>query len=642
MIDWQSFQFLRPEALIGLLVLPLISLVLFKLKQNQTQWRSYIPSHLQAFLLVESKHNKRSFQYWLLGFIWCVSCLALAGPTWEKLPQPVYQSQSGKVILADMSLSMRATDVTPDRLTRLRFKALDLLDLIDDGEVGLVAYAGDAFTISPLTEDVENIKNLIPSLSPEIMPVLGSNPFAALMEAKQLLENAGYAQGDIYWLTDGIAIEDIELIREFIDQNTVRISVLLVGTEQGAPITQADGTLLKDRVGNIVIPKVDPYLFTRALVKSDASVVKMRADDGDIKAMVLDDDVFSREIENSEEQRSGDLWKDMGGYVVLLLLPLVALLFRKGLVFCLFIGLWQLSPTEAFAQSQNDVPVSTAEQLSTVDSLFLNKNQRAEKHFQNEAYQQAQEQFVDKDWKAAAAYKAGDYATAGDLYGQLEGTQNLYNLGNSLAMQGQLQEAISTYAAVLEREPDHGQAKTNKDILEALLEQQQEQNGDQNQQSQDEQSQDQKSQDQQQQNQNSSDDNQSSDQQQSQDNQQQEQSQQQSQSSQNQQSENNAQQPQHQDNQQQQEQQSQQQEQQASNQPSTSDEEQQQQAQDSVVQGNIDPSQMTPEEREKMRQMQMLLNKIPDDPAFLLKRKMLVESQQRQRQGAPLMQQQIW
>ncbi len=630
MIDWQAFHFLRPAALIGIVILPLACYAIYRLKQNQTQWRSYIPAHLQSFLLVESKHYKSQSQYWLLAVIWAIACVALAGPTWQKLPQPVYQSQSGKVILADMSLSMRATDVSPDRLTRLRFKALDLLDLIDDGEVGLVAYAGDAFTISPLTEDVANIKNLIPSLSPEIMPVLGSNPYAALVQAKQLLENAGYTQGDIYWLTDGIAIEDIELIREFIDQNTVRISVLLVGTTQGAPIRQIDGTLLKDRAGNIVIPKVDQYLFNRALVNSDASFVLMSADDSDVKAMVLDDNIFSREIENSDDERSGDLWQDMGGYIILLLLPLLALLFRKGVVFSMVLVITLIPYTDATAQNAQS---TLDEENYTFNALFMNQNQRAKKHFQNQAYQKAQEQFIDKDWKAAAAYKAGDYATASSLYGQLEGTNSLYNLGNSLAMQGQIQEAISAYTDVLEKQPDHIQAKKNKEILEEMLEQQQDNTQNQNESGSNEQN---SEQDSSQSQQNSQQQNQS----------QQQDSQAQSQSQENNQTENDNQQSQAQSDEQaqQQEQQKQQQTQQQQNEQAdeASSQKQQAKADDSIVPGNIDPSQMTPEEREKMRQMQMLLNKIPDDPAFLLKRKMLVESQQRQTQGAPLMQQQTW
>ncbi|MEM0910099.1 MAG: VWA domain-containing protein [Pseudomonadota bacterium] len=640
MIDWQAFQFLRPIALIGLLILPVLSYLLYLFKQNQTQWRSYIPAHLQSFLLIESKQHKSRSQYWLLALIWCVACLAIAGPTWEKLPQPVYQSQSGKVILADMSLSMRASDVAPDRLTRLRFKALDLLARIDDGEIALVAYAGDAFTISPLTEDIENIKNLIPSLSPEIMPVLGSNPYAALVEAKQLLENAGYTQGDIYWLTDGIAIEDIELIREFLDQNTVRLSVLLIGTERGAPIAQADGTLLKDNVGNIVIPKVDPFLFNRALVNSQARVIRMSADDSDISAMVLEDNIFSREVETSDEERSGDLWKDMGGYLILVVLPMVALLFRKGMVLCAMVMLMHWPSTEAIAQQEIAAPET---QLSAIDTLFLNQNQRAQKHFQNESFQQAQEQFVDKSWKAAAAYKAGDYETASQLYGQLEGVDNLYNLGNSLANQGQLQRAISAYSEVINNQPDHSQAIANKKLLEDLLEQQENQDNAQNQQSQN-----------QQQDQNSETSNEQSDSQQQSQNQEQSQqnqsnqeqaqnqSQQQSQPADADQNDESAQQEskqsQQQDNQQAQEQQQPSQDSMNAQNQETED----QQSRDSVVQGNIDPSQMTPEEREKMRQMQMLLNKIPDDPAFLLKRKMLVESQQRRQQGAPLMQQQIW
>ena len=88
----------------------------------------------------------------------------------------------------DMSYSMYATDIAPNRLTQARFKALDLLQLFKEGETGLIAYAGDAFTVSPLTTDVTTLENLIPSLSPEIMPSKGSNVLAGIDQAVSLLK----------------------------------------------------------------------------------------------------------------------------------------------------------------------------------------------------------------------------------------------------------------------------------------------------------------------------------------------------------------------------------------------------------------------------------------------------------------------
>lgn len=77
--------------------------------------------------------------------------------------------------MMDMSMSLYATDIKPNRLTQARYKALDLLSLWKEGLTGMVAYAGDAYTISPLTSDINTIKSQVPNLSPDIMPYQGSN-----------------------------------------------------------------------------------------------------------------------------------------------------------------------------------------------------------------------------------------------------------------------------------------------------------------------------------------------------------------------------------------------------------------------------------------------------------------------------------
>ena len=176
MIDWQAFHFIRPEWLFAIIPLAIIALLLTKMSSKQSGWQGIVSSHLYQHLVVAKDKKSYKPPFFLLGLAWVLASIAMAGPTWQKLPQPVYQVSTGKVLMLDMSMSMRATDTQPDRLTRAKFKAIDLLNSLQDGEVGLVVYAGDAFTVSPLTSDVTNITALIPSLRPEIMPIPGSDP----------------------------------------------------------------------------------------------------------------------------------------------------------------------------------------------------------------------------------------------------------------------------------------------------------------------------------------------------------------------------------------------------------------------------------------------------------------------------------
>lgn len=643
-----NFHFLRPLALLLIPIMLVLVWMWMRIKLASSQWQSILPAHLHQ-RLVTSKGDGQSKQ----PFIWLMlsltlACIGIAGPTWEKLPQPVYQTNSGRVVVMDMSLSMRSNDITPSRLARAKFKAIDLIKEINDGEVGLVAYAGEAFTISPLTEDISNLENLIPSLSPEIMPSSGSNPVAGLEQAKDLLDNAGYQNGHIYWITDGIEMQDVKPVRDLVNDSQYEFSALIIGTDEGAPVQLVDGSLLKDNSGAIVIPRMNRDYFSQALSPSNARHTSMSIDDSDIRNMLLTSSRLDQMRESADKQSSGDAWRDMGAYLALLLLPIALVLFRKGLLFSVvFMTLLPLHSTKSVAQQQLPAPPSSSTtsanettMIENLRALFLNQNQRGQQAFEKGDYDGASTLFNDINWQAASAYKAGDYERAADLYQQADGLDSIYNRGNALAKMGELEKAIDAYNKVLTLDPDHQEAASNKKILEDLLKQQQEQ---QQEQPSDEQNQQNGDQQQSQDDSNSNQDKQqNSEQSQGSDQQgQQSQSQGQEQANPQQDSEQDADQSPQDDSQgEQQDKQIQQGEQeQPANAGESTDESDLQQQQ--RVQA-IDESDLTPEEREQMQRLQTLMNKVPDDPAFLLQRKMLIESQRRKQYAPPTKQEQEW
>lgn len=650
---FDQIHFIRPWLL---LLIPLLGILCFawmRASFKNSQWRQILPMHLHRHLVSSSGKSQTKQPFFWLSLALFLACVAAAGPTWEKLPQPVYQTDSGRVLVMDMSLSMRATDVNPNRLTRANFKAIDLIKEINDGEVGLVAYAGDAFTISPLTQDIANLENLIPSLSPEIMPSSGSNPVAGLNQAISLLDNAGYQYGHIYWITDGIQSSDISALRALISQSKYEFSVLTIGTEEGAPVQLTDGTLLKQNNGSIVIPQLKANYLRQALNVSNARQSAMSMDDSDIRSMLLTSNNLDQIRKDRAQESTGDAWRDMGAYTLLLILPIAAMLFRRGLLFSFTLAFIFIMPpaNQAMAQSssQSSELSHTKASTSPVDnglgrvktniaSLFLNDNQKGERAFKQGDYQSAKEVFNDINWRAAAAYKAGDYETALELYQQSDGLKSIYNQGNALAKLGELQKAIEAYEKVLQVEPSHEQAAANKALLEQLLEQQEQQE----QQNQQEQQQD-SEQDQQQ----SDSDNR----QQSQDGEPSEQQQQQSDASeqgnkQQEPSENASSEGQEPNEAEQNQQQGEESEQESNEPPSSpSANEQGQEAQNQTSEQPVQAvrqDELSPEEREQMRRLQTLMNKVPDDPAFLLQRKMLIEAQKRKQFSPPTNQEQEW
>lgn len=645
---FDSFHFLRPLVLLSIPILLAVIWVWMRIKLASSQWQSILPAHLHQRLITSKGdgHSKQPFVWLMIALT--IACIGIAGPAWEKLPQPLYQSNSGRVVVMDMSLSMRATDVSPNRLARAKFKALDLINEINDGEVGLVAYSSDAFTISPLTEDISNLENLIPSLSPEIMPGSGSNPAAGLAQAMQLLDNAGYQNGHIYWITDGIELEDVKALRDLINDTQYEFSALLIGTDEGAPIQLLDGSLLKDGSGAIVIPRLNPNYINQALSPSNARHTRMSIDDSDIRSMLLTSSRLDEVRADADKQSTGDAWRDMGPYFALLLLPIALLMFRKGLLFSLMLlVLLPLQTPKSYAQQPYLSAPSAGTTLQTSDSpivenipsLFLNRNQQGQRAFTAGDYASANQLFDDINWQAATAYKSGDYGRAADLYQQADGLDSIYNRGNALAKTGELQKAIDAYTTVLKLAPDHPEAARNKKIVEDLLEQQQDPSSEQEQDQQSEQQNDEKSEsDQQEQSQENAQNDQNSDQQpeQSQDGEQQDQqNQSQDQSEQDQPGDSEQNPP---DDPQQK---SADQQQQPAPSAADSNEDENGEPEQQSVQA-VEQSEMTLEEREQMQRLQTLMNKVPDDPAFLLQRKMLIESQRRKQFAPPTSQEQEW
>ena len=631
-----DFEFIRPAIL--WLLIPAIGLFFVALiKHKKTTDVQLIAPHLAQFVISDT-NTKASQPLWLIAVFCSLGVLFSAGPSFEKKQVPVFQSKSARVIVMDMSYSMYSTDILPNRLTQARFKSLDMIELFKEGDTALVAYAGTAYTISPLTNDATTLSNLIPSLSPDIMPDKGSNVLAGLDMAKELLNQAGCIDGDIILITDGIEQEEQSDVTSFINNTTFRLNIYGVGSEQGAPIKLPEGGFLKDRYGQIVIPTINISQLKSLATRSGGKFARYQPSNSDINT-------FSP-MANSEllkdETQSQALWRiDAGIYGLLLLLPFGLYLFRRSA----FLGAVLLL---TFLPQQN----AYALELPT---LLKNTDQRALTAYKNEEYDKAANA-KSNQLKGAALYKQGNYNAALDAFGQDKSATGYYNYGNALAKAGKLEEAINAYKQAQTLQSDFSQAADNQALVEQLLNQQEQQNqqeqsgdesqnqenqqqGDQNQQPNNEQSgQEQQNNEQNDsakgENQSQSDASEKSEQesepsedQQGQTGEQSEEQnkpdmQAQPQSEQSEQSENkNAEQPDQQ----------QPQSQAMSEQPVS--DEQKQKAQQQAMQAQA--SELTNEEKEKAQQLNQLLRKVPDDPAILLRNKMQLEAQKRQYQRRP-------
>tara|TARA_B110000977_G_C11008897_1_gene466867 strand:+ start:141 stop:716 length:576 start_codon:yes stop_codon:yes gene_type:complete len=186
------FHFLRPWWFLAIIPAVILVVYIYKNTKKTNTRANHCDSHLLEHVLIgqATRTNKTLYPAYF-GIIWCVAIFALAGPTWRFKDVPVYQKSNSTVIALDVSQSMDTTDVSPTRLERAKYKILDVLKRIDEGQTGLVAFSSEAFVVSPLTSDTNTIENLVYVINSYIVPVKGHSILNAIKESSSLLINAG-------------------------------------------------------------------------------------------------------------------------------------------------------------------------------------------------------------------------------------------------------------------------------------------------------------------------------------------------------------------------------------------------------------------------------------------------------------------
>ena len=433
------------------------------------------------------------------------------------------------------------------------------------------------------------------------MPAQGINTGLALRKAETLLKGAGHSTGNILLITDEVDLPGAESVAEDLDSQGYRVSVLGIGTDHGAPILNEDGSFLKDASGEIVIPVLKQGAMRKLAGSGGGLYRRMTTDDKDISYLLLSMNSLAVDETEATTEFETDTWREQGPWLLLLLLPLSALAFRRGylMLICLFL-----------------IPLPRQASALDWDSLWLREDQRAKRQLDAGNTEAAASMFSDPAWKAVSQYRSGDFESTVDSLDRLDDTVSMYNQGNALARLGEYEKAIEKYQLVLDQDPDNADASFNKELLEEELKKQQQQQ----QQSSQDQQQQANDQQQQQQGQNNED--------------QQEQQEQGQQETGKQQGSSDS------PTQQNDSEQNSEEEQQAGKQPR--DEEQQQseqqqakpeQADDAADEG--DESQLAQaradDSSEEQRATEQWLRRIPDDPAGLLRRKFRYQYQQRQR-----------
>jgi len=422
--DLADLHFLRPSWLWALIALPLLAAWWWRRRRRASVWREAVDPHLLPRLL-DHHGGRRGHAALALGALgYLLAVLALAGPSWRQTEQPLWQSRTPLVVALDLSSSSLADDLPPSRLAQARAKLGVLLAQRQGGQVGLVAYAGDAFTVAPLTDDAANVALFLDALHPQVMPVDGQRGDRAIEWSVKLLLQAGFDRGHILLLTDHADDKAREAATAAHAQG-YRVSALGLGTAAGALYKRPDGSIANTRL--------DPDSLRQLARAGGGGFAALTRDAADLQSLGVLDPAAT---EGVTEHESGRSWHDDGYWLLLPLMLLALLAFRRGAPLALVLLMFWLPGQGARA----------AELWQRPDQL---------------AHEQMQQ--------AARAYREGDFARAAQLYGALASADALYNQGNALAKAGRYAEAIDAYEQALNQRPGMQDAIANKQAVEAAM-----------------------------------------------------------------------------------------------------------------------------------------------------------------------------
>jgi Ca-activated chloride channel family protein len=453
-----DFHFLAPEWLLALLPLGVILWGIGRRGTGAGAWRRVVDPRLLPHLLVSVGGIGRWLPLALLAAGWLGAVLALANPAFERLPVPVYRGELARVVILDLSRSMETPDLNPSRLARARYKVADILERSREGQTGLIVFSGDAFVVSPLTDDADTILAMLEAVVPEIMPVQGSRPDLAIERAGELLARAGASGGEVVLLGDDAGGDRALGQARTLASTGHSLSVIGVGTEEGAPVPGA-----LDADGRPVVSRLDADSLKALAAAGGGAFAPLSADASDLdRALLASADVPGPA--SGEEATETEVWRELGPWVLLAVLPLGALAFRRGWLLGLAVlltGNLALAPRPVVALSWDD--------------LWQRRDQQAAGALERGDYERVLELADQARQRGAASYRLGDFEGAAEAFATVDQAEGQYNLGNALARAGRLEEAIAAYQRALDGDPDMEDAAHNKALVEELLEQQREQ-----------------------------------------------------------------------------------------------------------------------------------------------------------------------
>lgn len=419
----EAFHFLRP---LWLLLVPLVLLVWWwvrrPLRRGATQTEGIAP-HLREALTVGRAQRRRFTPIDSTAAILILGALGAAGPTWSRQPDPFAAQSAPAVIVLAVTPGMEQTDLPPSRLERGKQKIRDFLELRAGARTALVAYAGTAHVVLPMTEDAQVMVPYLEGLSPEVMPREGAVAAEALVLARALLVEEG-ATGGILYVTDSLDPADVAPL----DTSGAPLAVLSMRPEGS-----------RDR-------GLDALL---------APVIAVTPDTSDIRRL---DGLLNAAYRRAQLDDVAQPWQDRAHWLAWPAALILLLWFRRG---------WTMRWAALAALSLLAQPQEAG--AEGVADWFLTPDQQGRIAFDNRHYARAAELFVDPLWRGYALYRSGQYDDAVLVLDRVETAQAAFIQGMAQIKGRHYRDGVRAFETTLARDPDYPGAAENLETAQRIV-----------------------------------------------------------------------------------------------------------------------------------------------------------------------------
>ncbi len=466
-----------------------VPIVLFVYWAGYRKRKTILNRYASPAMLQRIAPERSDSRRWMVAGLSALSILllsvSLSGPLYGFKWRTVERKGVDIIVAIDCSRSMLAGDVKPNRLERARREIIDLINRLKGDRIGLVAFAGTAFLQCPLTVDYSGFNIFLQALSPDFLPVGGTALAEAIDTSLKAFDPKSPAEKAVILITDGEPtggdpVEAAERAR----QSGVKLFIIGVGSEEGAPIPETGGGFKKDASGNIILSRLDEKELKRMAALTGGAYVRSVA--GDMDWDVIYDRKIRGEMEavNSLESDKVRVWEDRYqwplAFALIALIAELILPLRKRILSTVLLPVVMTSAILMWIQP------SYAASASKEITDGLKKYEAGDFSGALESFVQAQLQEPESPEISFdignANYKLGNYESA--MTGFQAALKNagdelkpriLYNMGNTAYKLGDLEKSIEHYEAALEADPEDEDAKKNLEFVKKRLEQQKQQ-----------------------------------------------------------------------------------------------------------------------------------------------------------------------